>query len=87
MFKPQDRVEKIFGGQMGEVTRVYADGTLWAIFNGEDEELFSKPEGKLKLFQRPHDHELRPAPEKSKQEPLTNPIHRMTPLPDRIIHV
>ncbi len=83
-FRPQDRVERTFGAGIGIVTRVYQDGGLWADF-GKGEELFSQPEGTLILFQRPHNHELKP-PEPMAAKPY-DPIAKMTPLPDRIIHV
>ncbi len=83
-FEPQDRVERHFGSGIGVVTRVYPDGGLWADF-GKGEELHSQPEKTLSLYQRPFIQNLRPI------APMVlvpyDPIAKMTPLPDRIIHV
>jgi hypothetical protein len=84
-FKPEDEVAMISSDSTGRVTTVYADGTVWVDFGGENESLISDPESRLELIHRPRPSTIEPKPVAPVEK--YDPIHKMTPLPDKMIFV
>lgn len=82
-FKPDDEV--LMSGVSGRVSQVYADGTVWVDFGAAMESLISDPQDRLELIHRPHPGTIKPKAPVAVEK--YDPIHKMTPLPDKMIFV